>query len=30
MGAAVFFGASTPIAKRLVAAIDPVMLAGLP
>jgi drug/metabolite transporter (DMT)-like permease len=29
LGAAVLFGASTPIAKRLVGEIDPVMLAGL-
>ena len=29
LGAAALFGASTPIAKRLVGAIDPVMLAGL-
>ncbi len=29
LGAAVLFGASTPLAKRLVGEIDPVMLAGL-
>ena len=29
LGAAVLFGSSTPIAKRLVGEIDPVMLAGL-